>query len=131
MSCNGSAENGKVLFVAALHIIHRLRYGKNGVFSEVCYDVFGNGCGKIDFTGQFFTNFGKDVFAGYDGLTGKTKFLDVGAQAACGKCGDDDVRVQEDLHEMALNTSSSVSRPCDSAKGRTFFRNSWNCLTER
>ena len=64
MSCIGSAENGKVLFVAALHVSHRQRYGKNGIFSQVCQDVVGNGCGKGDFTGQFFTNFGKDVLAG-------------------------------------------------------------------
>ena len=66
----------------------------------------------------------KDVLAGYDGVTGKAEFKNIDTQAACSKCGDDDVRVQKDFHEMALNTSSSVSRPCDSANGRTFFRNS-------
>jgi len=42
---------------------------------------------------------------------------------------DDYIGVKQNSHEIALNTSSSVRKPCASAKGRAFWRRARNCST--
>ena len=39
LSCNCSAEDGKIVCIAAFNIIHWLRYYKSGICSEIGNDI--------------------------------------------------------------------------------------------
>src|SRR3982751_6042985 len=49
------------------------------------------------------------------------------AEATRGEGGQENIGVQDDLHETALKTSSSVRKPCASARGRVCLRKARNC----
>src|SRR3989339_1054901 len=53
------------------------------------------------------------------------------AQSARAKSSQQNIGIQNDSHDIALNTSSSVSSPAASANGRVFPRSDWNFRTER
>ena len=67
-------------------------------------------------------NFLQDVWAQQQLMLIDTHLHKRVTQTLGSESGDQNVRVQDNLHEMLRNTSSSVRIPWASAKGRTVLR---------
>jgi hypothetical protein len=60
----------------------------------------------------------------------KDKSDDIGTESPRGKPTDQDIGVEEDLHDTALKTSSSVRNPRASANGMALCRSCSNVINE-
>lgn len=119
----GLAEHGNVVRIAHLDW-RRSASGTHdaGLPSDETNDRLDPPLGQADLAGQDPLELTKDRLGDAPLVLGQDGADDVRAQSSSGEGGHEDVGVEEDLHDTALNTSSSVRSPFASAKGATRSR---------
>ena len=82
--------------------------------------------GQFDSFAKVLFDLRKQFLTGNDLMRVNAKLKDSFTQPASCKSSYDHVRIKQNPHEIALNTSSSVMKPCASANGSTLLRSDRN-----
>jgi len=131
LSGQRGAEDGQVRAVAAGVGRESGRDNDRCVLAKERDDGLGLRPGDFEFSAQVAAQFLQDGLREDDVVARKADLQDGVAQAARGEGSHQDVGVEDDFHERASKTSSSVRNPWASAKGAVFRRRARNFSAAR
>lgn len=120
------AEDHEVRAVAAGVGRDRGRGDDRCVLAEERDDGPGLRPGDLEFSAQVAAQFLQDGLREDEVVAREADLQDGLTQAARGEGGQEHIRVEDDFHERASKTSSSVRKPWASAKGAVFRRRARN-----